>query len=75
MPKNWAPPLQDWDPQGYGVPVTTLAGLFETVESVRAVKVEVVLAGRKSRLRYTGHAFRKATPELGQQLSFWILRR
>jgi len=39
--------LQDWDLQGYGVPVTTLVGLFETVESVRAVKVEVVPAGRK----------------------------
>ena len=45
-----APPflmLQDWDPHGYGVPVATLVELFETVESVRAVKVEVVPAGRK----------------------------
>ena len=45
-----APPflmLQDWDPRGYGVPVATLARLFETVEPVRAVKVEVVPAGRK----------------------------
>jgi dihydrodipicolinate synthase/N-acetylneuraminate lyase len=45
-----APPflmLQDWDPQGYGIPVATLVRLFETVESVRAVKVEVVPAGRK----------------------------
>jgi 4-hydroxy-tetrahydrodipicolinate synthase len=45
-----APPflmLQDWDPHGYGVPVATLVRLFETVESVRAVKVEVVPAGRK----------------------------
>jgi dihydrodipicolinate synthase/N-acetylneuraminate lyase len=45
-----APPflmLQDWDPRGYGVPVATLARLFETVEAVRAVKVEVVPAGRK----------------------------
>ena len=45
-----APPflmLQDWDPQGYGVPVATLVRLFESVESVRAVKVEVVPAGRK----------------------------
>ena len=45
-----APPflmLQDWDPHGYGVPVATLASLFERVESVRAVKVEVVPAGRK----------------------------
>jgi len=45
-----APPflmLQDWDPRGYGVPVATLASLFETVEAVRAVKVEVVPAGRK----------------------------
>ena len=45
-----APPflmLQDWDPQGYGVPVATLVKLFETVASVRAVKVEVVPAGRK----------------------------
>ena len=45
-----APPflmLQDWDPRGYGVPVATLVRLFETVETVRAVKVEVVPAGRK----------------------------
>ena len=45
-----APPflmLQDWDPRGYGVPVATLVRLFETVEPVRAVKVEVVPAGRK----------------------------
>jgi len=45
-----APPflmLQDWDPRGYGVPVSTLVNLFETVEAVRAVKVEVVPAGRK----------------------------
>lgn len=39
--------LQDWDPRGYGVPVATLVKLFETVEAVRAVKVEVVPAGRK----------------------------
>lgn len=39
--------LQDWDPHGYGVPVPTLVRLFETVEAVRAVKVEVVSAGRK----------------------------
>jgi dihydrodipicolinate synthase/N-acetylneuraminate lyase len=45
-----APPflmLQDWDPRGYGVPVATLVRVFETVEAVRAVKVEVVPAGRK----------------------------
>ncbi len=45
-----APPflmLQDWDPRGYGVPVATLVELFETVDAVRAVKVEVVPAGRK----------------------------
>jgi dihydrodipicolinate synthase/N-acetylneuraminate lyase len=45
-----APPflmLQDWDPRGYGVPVATLVKLFETIETVRAVKVEVVPAGRK----------------------------
>ena len=45
-----APPflmLQDWDPLGYGVPVATLVKLFETVDAVRAVKVEVVPAGRK----------------------------
>jgi dihydrodipicolinate synthase/N-acetylneuraminate lyase len=45
-----APPflmLQDWDPRGYGVPLATLVKLFETVEAVRAVKVEVVPAGRK----------------------------
>lgn len=45
-----APPflmLQDWDPYGYGVPVETLVHLFETVDPFRAVKVEVVLAGRK----------------------------
>jgi 4-hydroxy-tetrahydrodipicolinate synthase len=39
--------LQDWDPRGYGVPVPTLVKLFETVDSVRAVKVEVVPAGAK----------------------------
>jgi dihydrodipicolinate synthase/N-acetylneuraminate lyase len=39
--------LQDWDPHGYGVPVATLVRLFETVACVRAVKVEVVPAGRK----------------------------
>ena len=42
-----APPflmLQDWDSRGYGVPVPTLVKLFETVEAVRAVKVEVVPA-------------------------------
>lgn len=39
--------LQDWDPHGYGVPVPTLGKLFETVEPVRAVRVEVVAAGRK----------------------------
>ena len=39
--------LQDWDARGYGVPVPTLVQLFETVEAVRAVKVEVVPAGRK----------------------------
>jgi 4-hydroxy-tetrahydrodipicolinate synthase len=45
-----APPflmLQDWDARGYGVPVPTLVRLFETVDAVRAVKVEVVPAGRK----------------------------
>jgi dihydrodipicolinate synthase/N-acetylneuraminate lyase len=45
-----APPflmLQDWDPRDYGVPVATLVRLFETVEPLRAVKVEVVPAGRK----------------------------
>ena len=39
--------LQDWDPRGYGVPVAILVGLFETIPAVRAVKVEVVPAGRK----------------------------
>ena len=39
--------LQDWDPRGYGVPVATLVRLFETIPAVRAVKVEVVPAGRK----------------------------
>jgi 4-hydroxy-tetrahydrodipicolinate synthase len=39
--------LQDWDPRGYGVPVATLVRLFESVEAVRAVKVEVVPAGAK----------------------------
>ena len=39
--------LQDWDPRGFGVPVSTLVEVFEKVEAVRAVKVEVVPAGRK----------------------------
>ncbi len=47
---NTNPPflmLQDWDPRGYGVPVATLVKLFESVDAVRAVKVEVVPAGPK----------------------------
>lgn len=39
--------LQDWDPKGYGVPAATLVEMFETVEPVRAVKIEVVPAGHK----------------------------
>jgi len=39
--------LQDWDATGFGVPVPTLVELFEQLEAVRAVKVEVVPAGPK----------------------------
>lgn len=39
--------LQDWDANGYGVPVSTVARLFREVESFRCLKVEVVPAGRK----------------------------
>ena len=39
--------LQDWDFQGYGLPVALIARLFEQVESFRCLKVEVVPAGVK----------------------------
>ena len=39
--------LQDWDFQGYGLPVSLIARLFEKVESFRCLKVEVVPAGVK----------------------------
>lgn len=39
--------LQDWDANGFGVPVSTLVRLFEMIEVVRAVKIEVVPAGPK----------------------------
>lgn len=39
--------LQDWDFTGYGVPVPLLARLFDEIDAFRALKVEVVPAGRK----------------------------
>jgi len=39
--------LQDWDFQGYGLPVPLIARLFEEVDSFRCLKVEVVPAGVK----------------------------
>lgn len=39
--------LQDWDFTGYGVPVALVARLFREVGPFRALKVEVVPAGRK----------------------------
>ena len=39
--------LQDWDFQGYGLPICLIARLFEEVESFRCLKVEVVPAGVK----------------------------
>lgn len=39
--------LQDWDLQGYGLPVPLIVRLFEQVESFRCLKVEVVPAGVK----------------------------
>lgn len=39
--------LQDWDFQGYGLPVDLIVRLFETVETFQAIKIEVVPAGVK----------------------------
>jgi 4-hydroxy-tetrahydrodipicolinate synthase len=48
--------LQDWDFQGYGIPVPLILHLFETVPSFRSLKIEVVPAGVKYSevLRVTG---------------------
>lgn len=48
--------LQDWDFQGYGLPVPLIVHLFETVEAFRSIKIEVVPAGVKYSevLRATG---------------------
>jgi 4-hydroxy-tetrahydrodipicolinate synthase len=39
--------LQDWDFQGYGLPVALIRELFADIEEFRCLKVEVVPAGRK----------------------------
>ncbi len=39
--------VQDWDSEGYGAPVDLIARLFAEVEVFKALKVEVVDAGRK----------------------------
>ncbi len=39
--------LQDWHFQGYGLPISLIARLFEEVERFRCLKVEVVPAGVK----------------------------
>jgi 4-hydroxy-tetrahydrodipicolinate synthase len=48
--------LQDWDFQGYGLPISLILRLFNEVESFRCLKVEVVPAGVKYSevLRETG---------------------
>ena len=48
--------LQDWDFQGYGLPVPLIVHLFETVEAFQSIKIEVVPAGIKYSevLRATG---------------------
>lgn len=39
--------LQDWDFQGYGLPVPLIVRLFETIEYFQSIKIEVVPAGVK----------------------------
>ena len=39
--------LQDWDAQGYGLPVRLIVRLFEQIEAFQALKIEVVPAGAK----------------------------
>ena len=39
--------IQDWDPNGFGVPVPLVARLFEEIPCFRSLKVEVVPAGVK----------------------------
>ncbi len=39
--------LQDWDPGGYGLPVSLICRLFDEVDSFRCLKIEVVPAGVK----------------------------
>jgi len=39
--------IQDWDFQGYGLPVEVIVALFERIECFRCLKVEVVPAGVK----------------------------
>lgn len=39
--------LQDWDAQGYGLPVPLIVRLFERIEAFQAIKIEVVPAGVK----------------------------
>lgn len=39
--------LQDWDPQGYGVPVPLIERLFRDIPAFQALKIEVVPAGVK----------------------------
>jgi 4-hydroxy-tetrahydrodipicolinate synthase len=48
--------LQDWDPQGRGLPVPLIRHLFESVPAFRALKIETVPAGVKYTevLRATG---------------------
>lgn len=39
--------IQDWDPHGYGLPVSLICRLFDEVERFRCLKIEVVPAGVK----------------------------
>jgi len=39
--------IQDWDFQGYGLPVALIQQLFYEIEVFRCLKIEVVPAGRK----------------------------
>lgn len=39
--------LQDWDAQGYGLPLPLILNLFERVDAFKSIKIEVVPAGVK----------------------------
>jgi putative selenate reductase len=39
--------VQDWDPQGYGIPVRLIQELFYEIDVFQAIKIEVIPAGVK----------------------------